>query len=669
MQHQSPTSTEQPSTQHVHILLVEDDEGHVELIRRVFERRATHVSLTTAGTLYQAREHLAQSPPDLLITDLLLPDGRGTELLPVDAEGAAFPVVMMTGFGDEREAAEAIKAGAMDYIVKSEATLADMPHLADRALQQWHNIIERRRTTQRLRLLSSAVEQAADGIAIVDLEGNVLLLNDAASQMHGYTSAELLGKHLSVFHTPEQMPAVEASLRQLRETGQFKGEIWHARRDGSVFPSIMHHSMLRDETGKPISMIGTVQDITELKRTQDELARHRDNLEELVRERTADLEKANRRLQREIVERTEAERELRESEDRFRTLFETTPHGIVEVDTAGNISTCNRAYQRILGYDEEDLHGVNVADLIPEGYRDRVIADLKTNAIRQPAPSPYDDLQHITKDGRVIDCGVAWDYKRDRQGDVAGFVAVVTDVTEKKLAEHELQKEQRLLRQLIDLQERERQLVAYEIHDGLAQQLTGALLQFQAFKQVQKPADEDAPEAGIQRTFQSGLKLLGEGLGEARRLISGLRPPILDESGIIAAIDYLAEEHQQRGGPRIEFHHDVHFDRLAPPLETTVFRVVQESLTNACRYSRSDRVRVGLSQQEARLVVEVEDWGVGFEPDEVRQNRFGLQGIQERARLFGGRATIDSTLGEGTRITVELPVLEEIQNLPDSGRP
>ena len=143
-------------------------------------------------------------------------------------------------------------------------------------------------------------------------------------------------------------------------------------------------------------------------------------------------------------------------------------------------------------------------------------------------------------------------------------------------------------------------------------------------------------------------------------LINGLRPPILDEAGIVAAIDYLICEVTQQCDLEVEFVRDLQVIRLAPPLETTVFRIVQESLTNVQRHSGSKRAKVSLTGNDDRLNLEVKDWGVGFEPEEVDESHFGLRGIRERARLLGGKAVVDTSLGHGTRIEVDLPLLERI---------
>jgi two-component system, NarL family, sensor histidine kinase DegS len=201
-------------------------------------------------------------------------------------------------------------------------------------------------------------------------------------------------------------------------------------------------------------------------------------------------------------------------------------------------------------------------------------------------------------------------------------------------------------------------LVAYEIHDGFAQQLAGAVFRLQGFRKTCVQNPEEAWE-----TFDEALRLICRAMDDTRRLISSLRPPVLDESGIVEAIEYLVCEFEGHVGPRIEFVHDISFQRLAPPLEAAIFRIVQESLRNACRHSGSDRVRVELIQREQRLHVDVCDWGVGFSVENVEEQRFGLQGIRERVRLLGGRVVIDSAPGKGTHISVELPLTDQLPHL------
>jgi PAS domain S-box-containing protein len=255
----------------------------------------------------------------------------------------------------------------------------------------------------------------------------------------------------------------------------------------------------------------------------------------------------------------------------------------------------------------------------------------------------------------------------DEAGRATRFAGSVRDVTDQhhfdealresesrhRLAAETLRKERALLQQLVDVHERERQLFAYEIHDGLVQHLAASLMHLEVFNE-----SKDGPSDLMWYELARGLKLLRSAVSEGRRLISGLRPPILDEYGIVAAIEYLINEHRE-ALPEVVFNHETRFARLPPPLENAVFRVVQEALANVRRHSGCQRAQVQLLQLADRLRVEVTDWGIGFHPEHVAQDRFGLQGMRERARLLGGQATIDSAPGRGTRVSVEFPLLPQ----------
>ncbi len=206
---------------------------------------------------------------------------------------------------------------------------------------------------------------------------------------------------------------------------------------------------------------------------------------------------------------------------------------------------------------------------------------------------------------------------------------------------------------MLEASDHERQLIAYDIHDGLAQELAGAIMQFQFHAQARQANPKDAAKA-----FDSAMMMLQQSHAEARRLVSGVRPPILDESGVVAAIVHLVYDPAFEEEPKIDFRNRVKFERLAPILENVIYRIVQEGLANARNHSKSKEIRVSLKQRGDRLRIEIRDWGVGFDPKIVREDHFGLEGICERARLLGGKCNIKSKPGKGTAIVVELPVVE-----------
>jgi len=239
---------------------------------------------------------------------------------------------------------------------------------------------------------------------------------------------------------------------------------------------------------------------------------------------------------------------------------------------------------------------------------------------------------------------------RDRAGQIVGVAGVAIDVTQREQARKELLAGQRVMRTMLRSHERDRQLIAYEIHDGLVQHVTGAQMRLETILGA-----EQAREGQNRRELEEVLGLVRKAIAEARDLIRGLRPPILDEWGVVAAINYLIED-QPADGPSIEFAHQMPLVRLEPLLEGTIYRIVQEAITNVKRHSKSQRALIRLVQQEDRIRLEIRDWGVGFHPAEVGRSRFGLEGIRERARLLHGRASIQSSPGRGTRILVDLPV-------------
>ena len=142
-----------------HILLVEDNPGHATLITRAFQAYSTPYRVTLAESLHEAKRVIKHILPDLVITDLLLPDGKGYYLLEFNQDTRSFPVIVMTSYGNEHIAVEAIKAGALDYVVKSDVTLVDMPHIAERSLREWENISKRARAEEALRRLNAELEQ------------------------------------------------------------------------------------------------------------------------------------------------------------------------------------------------------------------------------------------------------------------------------------------------------------------------------------------------------------------------------------------------------------------------------------------------------------------------------------------------------------------------------
>jgi len=177
----------------------------------------------------------------------------------------------------------------------------------------------------------------------------------------------------------------------------------------------------------------------------------------------------------------------------------------------------------------------------------------------------------------------------------------------------------------------------------------------------------DPEQAGT--ALKKGLDELAAAIAEARRVIEGLRPATLDDLGIVMTLRQFAEESHTACGCQLEFTASPPDLRLSPPVEITAFRIAQEAITNARKYSGTQRMRVALTLEDGALTVEVRDWGCGFDPHAVVEGRsfgdaqgrgVGLTGMRERARLLGGECIIESAPGAGTTVRATLPLLTTV---------
>jgi PAS domain S-box-containing protein len=366
-----------------------------------------------------------------------------------------------------------------------------------------------------------------------------------------------------------------------------------------------------------------------------------ESLEAKVRQRTAELLAANEAL--------------RESCDELQAIYEGMLDGLMIVDIESmEIILANPAMYQRLGYEEAEFLQTTIrqrhaAEDLPQYLH-------KFSEVAAGRLTRLENVPLLHKGGSIVyfDLSLQRIFYHERPC----VVILHHDVTPARLARAALERQQQSLEQMLRASDHERQLIAYDIHDGLAQDLAAAVMQFEAFGYLK---DSDTKEAA--NAYRAGLAMLRQSHAETRRLISGVRPPVLDESGVLAAISHLVNERRPGKDPKIEVRNKVTFKRLAAILENAIYRIVQEALTNACKHSQSPMVRVSLVQKGERLLIEVRDWGLGFDPEAVRENRFGLAGIRQRASLLGGSFHIKSKPGKGSVVVVELPVVprEEVE--------
>ena len=255
----------------VEILLIEDEEAHAEAIRRAFRPLGTSFRLTRAGSLREALAHLEESVPHLVIADWMLPDGKGTDILPVDKERPVFPVVLMTSHGNEQVAVEAMKAGALDYVVKSPSTFSDMPHIAERVLQQWDLINEHKRAQEALRQserrFKTIFEEAEDCIFLKDRSLKYIDVNPALERLVGRPASDIRGlKYEDLFDRDGSKHIREVEMRVL--AGETIEEE-HTRRINGISMTFLDTRVpLTDGSGKIVGVLGIARDITDRKRSE-----------------------------------------------------------------------------------------------------------------------------------------------------------------------------------------------------------------------------------------------------------------------------------------------------------------------------------------------------------------------------------------------------------------
>ncbi|MFM7207018.1 MAG: ATP-binding protein [Planctomycetaceae bacterium] len=332
---------------------------------------------------------------------------------------------------------------------------------------------------------------------------------------------------------------------------------------------------------------------------------------------------------------------LRDPATLWETAWRTSGEYIAIVDRACIIRACNRVDDGF-GIDQVVGHSI-VRFTLPDSS-----AALEAMVHEVFADGEMRTLETVVRrlDGQLSYFALRISPLR-RQGQIAAVMVCCENIRPLRNTERALAREQTVLRRLIEIQERERQLVSYEIHDGLAQYIAGAIMHFEAhLHDLQGRASREAVD---------GMRLLRAAAEESRRLIGGLRPPSLDELGIVDAIDSLVADARIEI-PDVEFVHHLPGERLPLPLETVIFRIVQESLTNARRYAEASRAEVRLERTADGILVSVRDDGRGFDVEAVPDSHFGLEGIRQRCRMFGAAPRIASSPGAGTTIEVVLPL-------------
>jgi len=338
-----------------------------------------------------------------------------------------------------------------------------------------------------------------------------------------------------------------------------------------------------------------------------------------------------------------------EAESRYRDLFNSAGNAIFIRDLKGNISEVNQEASALSGYTLDELAKMNISQLLSvEGFK--LVMEKQQALLKGKSSTERYELELIRKDGTKV---IIESLTRllTKQGQPMGIQAVVWDITEQKRLREELQF---YISEITRAQEEERRRIARELHDETAQSLAALALDIEAINKTKDQLPEDA----VQRLEQirSRIDSIMEGV---RRFSHELRPGVLDQVGLIPALELLAEElsKEMQVNALVEVIGSAR--RLSAEAELVLFRIAQEALRNVRKHSQATEAMISIEFGDKKVKMNVTDNGTGFELPELlgefaSSGSLGLIGIRERVRLLGGRFSVKSQPGKGTTVAVEV---------------
>jgi PAS domain S-box-containing protein len=516
--------------------------------------------------------------------------------------------------------------------------------------------------------LEQIYRYAPIGLAVLDRNLRFVRVNEVQARTLGRTVDELQGMTV-----PEVFPEIMLRLRELYAPVLNEGrpvlgvEVSGVRsKDGSVGTRLNSYFPLKSDTGEIIGMVAAVQDITGRKRIEQELLRYRQGLEELVAQRTAELDRTIAELRREAQVRERTEAELRESERRYRLLFEQSPVALWENDFSGvfaeldalaaagikdwkayfkehpdeamriirtvRVLNVNQATVETFGARNREELLANTPKLFGPTVPAQFALDLECLALGQTSRS-YDsdgwDLQ-----GRLHDLSVRWTIVEPREPGLVRVLASQEDITEQKRAEQALRT---IAHKLIAVREEERRRVATDLHDSLAQGLVALKLAMHA------------------SNFTSALEQCDRLIREVREICHGLYPAALEKLGLAAGLTQLAEAYEPSVSVTVDYPPEFADARFDKDLEISLYRVAQEAINNAVRHGKAGQIELELARSDGQICLSVRDDGGGFDVAGPNHPGLGLMTMKDRIAAIGGTLDITSQPGKTVvRATVPL---------------
>ncbi len=487
------------------------------------------------------------------------------------------------------------------------------------------NVNEYERTLEALReserRYSLLAESIMDVIWILGTDLRLTYLSPSVERLRGYSIEEVMSQRLDQILAPESlrkaMQLMKAELtgkKNLKERfklGTVGLEMTH--KSGSTVWTENRVTLLYGPDGYPAGLMGVTRDVTE---------------------------------------RRKMEESLRDSERRYRLLAENITDVIWVADMNLNRTYVSPSGKTLQGYKSADDIPQNVKDLLtPSSFRvaSKIFArELAAEKRRKnPRRSWTMELEVKRQDGSTVWTEDRMTFLRDSSGKPTGYLGVTRDITLRKQAEDALRS---LSRRLVEVQEMERRGIARELHDHIGQELTGLKLSLESVSRL--------PLQQMQPRLSEALAAINELVSRVQDLSLEFRPAMLDDLGLVPALLWHFERFNSQTGVRVAFRHRGIQRRFAPEIETAVYRIVQEGLTNVARHAGVTEASVRLVFNKGVLGVYIEDEGIGFDTDAAfaRGTSSGLTGMQERATLLGGQFEIISAPGAGTLLVAKFPI-------------
>ena len=482
-----------------------------------------------------------------------------------------------------------------------------------------------RDSEERTRLI---VDSALDAVITMNREGAIIGWNPQASATFGWAHDDVLGRSLSeTIIPPRHREAHVRGLGRYLATGE--AVVLHKR----VELSAMH----RDGHEFPIELTITPIGIGERLCFSAFL--------------------------RDITERKEAERAMRDSEKRFRAAFEQAAVGIAHVSPDGRWLRVNQKLCDIVGYTRDELSSLTFQDITHADDLDIDLAQM--HQVLEGQLDTYTlEKRYLKKDGSPVWINLTVALVREEAGKPDYFISVVEDIQRRKRAEEELlartealrlsrEELRRLSGHVQHVREEEKTRIARELHDELGQQLVALKMLVTLTEQTLSAAAPPSPAQALQGVYVS----IDQMVESVRRIAADLRPVMLDDLGLIPAIEWFINEFSRRHKVRVVTRIDVGGIDFNRESATTVYRIVQEAMTNVARHSGATVVKLDIVREDPHCVMSIADNGHGVATEaRVRRNSLGLIGLRERVARLGGDLQIVTSSGAGFTLTATLPI-------------